>query len=116
MENLWRIEGKKDIKTPYLYIKEQCSYLAKATNNKIIARIKEYDGAYRSCNQINVIHNIFDDAFQIQQKGFDVQDELGDKDSQFVYEFFITSRNNSNYKYRMLFMAYGISLYDHIKF
>lgn len=111
MENLWKIEGEKEINTPYLYIKQQCSYLAEATGNKLIARVKEYNGAYRSYNPITAIHTVFENPFQLQEKNFNVQDELGDKDSQFVYEFFITSRNNPNYKYRMLFMAYGISIY-----
>lgn len=111
MENLWRIVPNEDLITPYKYVKQQCSYLSEATENKLIGRIKEYNGEYRSNCSITQSYIPWESPFSSQEKAFDIQEELGDKNSRFVYEFYITSQNNPQYKYRILFMAYGISIY-----
>lgn len=41
-----------------------------------------------------------------------VQKNLGEvEDSKFVFEFYITSRATPNYKYRVMFIEYGIAFY-----
>lgn len=111
MENLWKVSSSKSMKSPYAYVKQQCNYLGKVTENKLVGRIKEYYGEYKSFNSLKNSSSLYANPFQMIDDKFDVQDELGDNDSQFVYEFYITLRNSPNYKYRIFFVAYGISIY-----
>lgn len=50
-------------------------------------------------------------SFFEQDNGFDVQNILGDQQSKFIYEFYITAKAAPKYKYRIMFVAFGISVY-----
>lgn len=40
-----------------------------------------------------------------------MQNILGDQQSKFIYEFYITAKAAPKYKYRIMFVAFGISVY-----
>lgn len=105
MDNYWSIGTREEVKTPYNYVEQQCNYLNKITGGKVIARIETYEGKYKS--EYSRILNV--GSFFGEQ--YDVQDDLGDKDNKFVYQFYLTSEFAPKYKYRIMFMAYGVSLY-----
>lgn len=115
MKSLWNGSYEESkIRTPKEIIEEQCEELVDMTFQKIIGRIREYDGEIRS-------YSI--DPFGIAMKGisaaammkknFDVQNELGEigDESILKYEFYITSRKTPNYKYRAFFIQHSIGLY-----
>lgn len=106
MKNLWkksfvaeeRVDTAKDI------IQEQCNYLRSSTGGKIIAKIIEYNGATESY--------LLMPQKESTSKVIDIQKKLGENMQMgFSFEFFITSTATPNYKYRIMFVKYGISLY-----
>ena len=118
MESLWNLERTDKKKTPYEYIKEQCEELYKLTNQRIIAKIVEYDGKYKSSTGGYFVDlkslsvSDVDIKYGLQEKeGYNVQTELGDNGRKFVYEFFLTSLATPKYKYRIMFIAFNISIY-----
>lgn len=109
MQNLWRVQTEKKIRTPHDIISEQCKYLSEMTDGKVIARIAPYDGDYRSYSKLDPIISKWLNADR--ENNFDVQNILGDRQSKFVYEFYITAKAAPKYKYRIMFLAFGISVY-----
>lgn len=111
MKNLWKVDFKAEEITgdAYSIILEQNDYLNKMTDGKIIAKIVEYDGPTHSYT----VNNAFAQTAKIfEPKKINIQDNLGEmEDSKFVYELFITSSVMPNYKYRVMFVEYGIALY-----
>lgn len=116
--SMWKvnIEEKKTVKSAKDLVYEQCVLLADITGKKIIARVTEYEGEYKSHPE-RVISDSFTKALTMTTRipGFDVQNVLGEKasekDNQFVYELYITSEKTPKYKYRAFIMHYGIALY-----
>lgn len=124
--NMWNyhINDLEEIKSPLEIVQNQCSELSNISNGKIIARVMEYNGVYKSDPIVvtvqNKLHNNslhFDDIIE-SGSGFNVQDIMGDKynidsnySNEFVYELFVTSKKTPKYKYRIFFMYYGIDLY-----
>lgn len=109
MQNLWRVQTEKKIHTPHDIISEQCKYLFEMTDGKVIARISPYKGDYKSYSRPNGLE--LAGSFFEQDNGFDVQNILGDQQSKFIYEFYITAKAAPKYKYRIMFVAFGISVY-----
>ena len=105
MQNLWRVQTEKKIHTPHDIISEQCEYLSEMTNGTVIARIAPYDGDYKSRYKLD---ELAEHAF-IQNMSFDVQNVLGDQQSKFIYEFYITAKAVPKYKYRIMFLAYRVA-------
>ena len=92
---------------PKSIIQEQCDELLKLTNNLVIGKIEEYDGPIDSYKS-NFASTI---ASSLQQE-FDVQTELGDvSENSFTYEFYLSSKYTPKFKYRVLFINYGITYY-----
>ena len=109
MQNLWRVQTEKKIHTPHDIISEQCKYLSEMTDGKVIARIAPYKGDYKSyskSNELELAGRLF-----VQDNSFDVQNVLGDQQSKFIYEFYITAKAAPKYKYRIMFVAFRISVY-----
>jgi len=113
MNNMWNIGERVQIITPVKeIIEEQCRSLAELTDNKIIARVSEYDGDdYKSYTKKSALKhipmNFLDDEI------VDPQDALGETGdfNEFVFEFYITSPKTPKYKYRLCFVYYSIALY-----
>lgn len=94
MQNLWRVQTEKKIHTPHDIISEQCKYLSEMTDGKVIARIAPYKGDYKSyskSNELELAGRLF-----VQDNSFDVQNVLGDQQSKFIYEFYITAKAAPN--------------------
>jgi len=92
--------------SPVDIIEKQCDYLREHTDGKIIAKTanREADGNARLLVQ-RATSNLKSD-----RKG--IQRELGEVEkSDFAFEFFITSTGTPNYKFRVMFLLYGIELY-----
>ena len=110
MKSLWTKDFKaQSVDTPKEIIATQCESLEQITKGSILAKITEYDGP---------IHTyLIESPLQASMKSFevkkvDIQEALGEiSESNFVYEFFITSRETPNFKYRVMFLSYGISFY-----
>jgi len=111
MKNLWNkeFEAIKDSSTPDEIIKAQCTILAKMTNDKIVARVSSYSGAFRPYTTKSLFEPI---SSMMEAKLVDIQKDLGSvSEGGFTFEFFITSTATPNYKYRVLFLRYEIPFY-----
>lgn len=107
MKNLWKKEFQvhKTSETAESILREQCTFLSRQTNGKIVAKVAVYDGI----TETNFAETIKTPPFR-QKKN--IQDRLGEvEDNKFVFEFFITSKATPNYKYRVMFIEYGIAFY-----
>ena len=115
MENIWKIDinvcARKS--TPRDLVQEQCEKLAEITNGKIIARVADYEGDYKSYSKMSNLALLANAASALTMESFDAQKELGESgdDGSFVYEFFISSERTPKYKYRICFLYYGALLY-----
>ncbi|MCL2250237.1 MAG: hypothetical protein FWC13_13350 [Oscillospiraceae bacterium] len=110
MKNLWNSKFEwLEIETPKDILNHQCSELGKLTKERVIAKITEYDGhilSYYKKNPFNIVSKMLEEEY------VDIQDELGaSAESNFTFEFFITSASTPNYKYRIMFFQYGIDFY-----
>ncbi len=126
--NMWNIDSStlEDLQSPLDIVSDQCKELSKLFNERVIARVTEYDGPYRS-TEYNGLYNsealsqaaqaMAETLSQITYSKFDVQEVMGDNitgddySNRFVYELFLTSKNTPKYKYRVFFMYYGIGMY-----
>ncbi len=114
---MWNFEPDKGIQElPRDIVQEQCKILSDITQGKVIARIAEYDGNYKSqmvLTGLGAVQKGLDMLSGPMEKKFDIQEELGDgtDDSKLVYEFFLTADNAPRYKYRICFIYYGVLLY-----
>ncbi len=110
MDNLWKKKFSPiDVEAPNKVLNQQGEYLNDATDGLIIAKATEYDGDIHSRTILGIsslaITNISD-------RKFNVQDELGDiQENKFKFEFYIASPKAPDYKYRVMFFEYNISLY-----
>jgi len=121
IKNMWEIEDGTIINLPTppeKIIQKQCEYLAEVTNYEINAKIDSYDGAISSYKKPGLQRMLFEAATLnmhtnlLHDKIVDIQDDLGSIGTRyFTFEFFITSPNIPNYKYRVLFMRYEIGFY-----
>jgi hypothetical protein len=111
MESMWNLGDEiQDIKPANELIQMQCEKLAKLTDNRVIARISEYaDNDFKSYT----ITPEFTGLKIFEEKRIDPQNSLGENgdDSEFVYEFYITSKKTPKYKYRLCFIYFSITLY-----
>lgn len=111
MKNLWKKDfyAEKDINTAQEILQEQCDYLMNNTRGKIIAKVAEYDGPTQSYTEKSTFSSISE---TLKDQFVNIQTALGETSSnKFAYEFYITSSATPNYKYRIMFMTYGITFY-----
>ena len=85
--------------------------LEKATKGFVKGLVKKYDGPIESYKQMSSMASIAAAlGTSVIQK--DIQEELGEIGyDRFKYEFFLSSPELENYKYRILFLEHGISGY-----
>lgn len=115
MRDLWkkRFDAKEFSDTAQSIIQEQCDYLNKNTNGMIIAKIVAYDGPTQSYIAKPALANMSEvlGAFQ-KERTVNIQEDLGEiGEGSFTFEFFITSVATPNYKYRVMFVEYGIAFF-----
>ena len=115
--SVWNFDESKvdNVSIPKDIVEEMCDELAKITKGKMVARIQEYDGRYRSGENDGLLSGNVDIDFL--KSAFNVQKVMGENASanemgnKFVYEMYITSKNTPNYRYRVLIMYYGLFMY-----
>lgn len=94
-------------------IQFQCDELGKMTEELIIGKIKEYDGPisdYKTQGMTTTLTHTLEAMTKPQN--IKIQSKLGEQsDSEFTYEFFITSKYMPNFMYRVFFVRYGIAVY-----
>jgi len=112
---MWKFNIKQDsIETPREIVANQCKELSNLTKGKVIARITEYEGEYRSYSTMSSMKLMSETTLDMMMgKSFDVQEVLGEEseDEQIVYEFYLTANNTPKYKYRIFFLYHGIMFY-----
>lgn len=105
MKNLWTTIFVPDAEdTPQKILEEQCEYLSQQTNDMVTAKLTDYDGPisdYKRGLSLNFT----------KEEEVSIQKDLGDIADKFTFEFYITSPYALNYKYRVMFMQYGIPFY-----
>ncbi len=112
--SIWNFdEGSlKNLHSPLTVVKNLCDELSQISNGRVIARVTEYEGRYRSTQAFKYSPMILGSLSE-----FDVQSVMGDKaidddhSNEFVYELFLTSKNTPKYKYRVFIMYYSIGMY-----
>lgn len=115
MNNLWefKFDDENTILTPAEIVTEQCNVLASLTDQKIFGIVKEYDGPTKSYSiETNLFSQITSNLI-VSSQTHNVQKDLGEipESENFVYEFYLTSRNTPKYKYRVMFFSHPISIY-----
>lgn len=106
---------------PKKILEEQCIYLNKETEEVVIGRVAQYSGSLEPYYTTPIASVLSDDLERtlgtgiskaFNSKKIDAQTKLGEVgEDQFTYEFFITSKGTPEYKFRVLFMQYGITGY-----
>ncbi len=100
---------------PKKILEEQCGYLYEETEEIVIGRVAEYIGSIKDGPyQMSIFTGKKDESFVDTWPGTyrNIQAALGEMgDSQFTYEFFLTSKGTPDYKFRVFFMQYGLAGY-----
>lgn len=117
MESFFNIDREctTSYKTPKEVLEKQCEFLSKDTDNLVLGRVENYSGEIQDYIQpgnkspmkcLSTLWVDQDDTY------VDIQTHLGElSDSNFTYDFFLTSKHTPNYKYRIMFFRYGIGGY-----
>lgn len=95
---------------PYIVMSDICNEVEKITRGFVIANVHEYNGKIESYDTIGTMAAV---AASLQQTmRVDIQDKLGViEETNFKYEMYLTASQIENYKYRVLFVGYGIAGY-----
>ena len=95
---------------PNMVMEDICNELQQITKGFVIANIRKYDGKIESYDTMGAMATL---AATLQSSmHVDIQDKLGTiEEESFKYELYLTARQIENYKYRVLFVGYGISGY-----
>jgi len=121
MGSMWNLDLENvdtTTPTPDEIVNEQCDFLREATQGRIVAKVANYNGPIASYTAPPLVHNFakaLAPLYMSQEQKFDIQDKLGeigdDPSNYFTFEFFITSMKTPNYKFRIMFLRYGIGHY-----
>lgn len=87
-----------------------CNELEKITKGFVVANVREYDGKIESYDTMGAMAAL---AASLQTSmRIDIQDKLGViEETSFKYEMYLTANQIENYKYRVMFVGYGIAGY-----
>ena len=108
MSNLWKGIEKLEVLDgmPKELIEQQCDELNKATFGKIIARLEPIENVPSgTAAPILAISGLLTSMSGVSNEEA-IQASLGDSESYFNYEFYVTSRKTPNYKYRVFFLRH----------
>lgn len=96
--------------TPDMVMRDICNELTELTKGFVVGNVCEYDGNIESYDKLEAMAAL---ATSLQgTMRVDIQDKLGAiGDVNFKYELYLSSNQIENYKYRILFAAYGIAGY-----
>ena len=96
--------------TPDIVMKDICNELEKVTKGFVTANVCEYEGKIESYDTLGAMAAL---ATTLQATmRVDIQDKLGAiGEANFKYELYLSASQIENYKYRVLFIGYGIAGY-----
>lgn len=96
--------------TPDKVMRDICNELEKVTRGFVVANVCEYEGKIESYDTLGAMAAL---ATSLQATmRVDVQDKLGAiGETNFKYELYLSANQIQNYKYRVLFLSYGIAGY-----
>lgn len=95
---------------PDIVMSDICNELEKITKGFVVANVREYDGKIESYDTMGAMAAL---AASLQTSmRIDIQDKLGViEETSFKYEMYLTANQIENYKYRVMFVGYGIAGY-----
>ena len=95
---------------PDIVMSNICNELEKITKGFVVANVREYDGKIESYDTMGAMAAL---AASLQTSmRVDIQDKLGViEETSFKYEMYLTANQIENYKYRVMFVGYGIAGY-----
>jgi len=110
IQNMWNISVdnyEKVTTLPEKIIEQQCEYLKKLTEGRVIGNIKRYNGKTTDYEEKST-------ALRMQElygtRNIDIQENLGDLGNipniYFTFEFYLSSPNTPKYKFRIMFLSY----------
>ncbi len=118
MENLLEVKYNINARAemPKKILEEQCVNLTKSTNSIVIARVSEYTGNIESYQIPGLSKQLQYSSSQwtelLKDQTVNIQSALGEiGDAPFTYEFFLSSKNMPDYKFRIMFLKNGIMGY-----
>lgn len=96
--------------TPDMVMRDVCSDLNELTKGFVVGNVCEYDGNIESYDTLGAMTALATSLQGITR--VDIQEKLGAiGDVNFKYELYLSANQIENYKYRILFLGYGISGY-----
>lgn len=96
--------------TPDMVMKDICNELSELTKGFVQGNVCEYDGNIESCDTLGAMSALAASLQGVMK--VDIQDKLGAiGDMNFKYELYLSANQIENYKYRILFAAYGVAAY-----
>ena len=95
---------------PDIVMSDICNELEKITKGFVVANVRKYDGKIESYDTMGAMAAL---AASLQTSmRVDIQDKLGViEETSFKYEMYLTANQIENYKYRVMFVGYGIAGY-----
>lgn len=95
---------------PDIVMSDICNEMEKITHGFVYANVREYEGKIESYDTMGAMAAL---ASSLQNTlHVDIQDKLGTiEETNFKYELYLTASQIENYKYRVLFVGYGIAGY-----
>lgn len=95
---------------PDIVMSNICNELEKITKGFVVANVRKYDGKIESYDTMGAMAAL---AASLQTSmRVDIQDKLGViEETSFKYEMYLTANQIENYKYRVMFVGYGIAGY-----
>ena len=98
--------------TPDIVIQTKIEQVEIATKGYVKAIINSYNGPISSYRTKKSSLTAALDAFQIEEREVDIQEDLGEQDQKdYRYEVFLSVKGLEHYKYRMMFVNYGTISY-----
>ncbi len=96
--------------TPDMIMRDICDELSKITKGFVVGNVCEYDGNIESYDTLGAMAALTTSLQGVMR--VDIQDKLGAIGNvNFKYELYLSANQIENYKYRILFVGYGITGY-----
>lgn len=105
--------NNENLETPDLILRDICIQLNDITKKFVQGNVKQFDGPIESYeyDQLSDMASLTANLNGITR--MNIQDKLGEigEDAVLKYEFFLSASQIQNYKYRIMFLEYGIEGY-----
>lgn len=101
----------ENLETPDLVLAEVCTQLNNITKSFVQGNVRVYEGPIESYDQLSAMASIAASISSVTR--MDIQNKLGEIGTGTItkLEFFLSATQIPDYKYRVLFLEYGITGY-----